>query len=172
MHASRPCRRSRARGKRAVGREVRGERVLRWASLLVVALASPATLADASTTERSEQLTKYCASARPLLRYDAVDPALLSAGARYTPPRPSAVMGQKVSEVSRRIAMQGTVLLGAVVNSVGRVAHVAVVERSAHTALDREAIVILKDADFVPATLNGKAVRSCTMVRFEFKVTE
>jgi TonB family protein len=138
----------------------------------VLALVSSATLADGSTAKGSEALTKYCASARPFLRYDAVDPALLTAGARYTPPRLSVVMGQKVSAVSRRLAMQGTVALGAVVNSAGRVAHAAVVEPSAHEALEREAIVLLKDADFVPATVNGTAVRSCTIVRFVFKVRE
>jgi hypothetical protein len=42
------------------------------ALVLSLALASPATLADAPAVKGSAALTKYCSSARPFLRYDAV----------------------------------------------------------------------------------------------------
>jgi len=79
-------------------------------------------------------------------------------------------MGQKVQAASRRLAMEGSLVLGLVINSVGRSAHLSVLEKSEHAELDREALVILKDADFAPATLDGKPVRSCMLIKVTFKV--
>jgi TonB family protein len=78
-------------------------------------------------------------------------------------------MGQKVQAASRRLAMEGSVVLGLVINSVGRAAHVAVLEKSEHAELDSEALAILKDADFSPAALDGKAIRACTLLKVTFK---
>jgi TonB family protein len=66
--------------------------------------------------------------------------------------------------------MQGSVVLGLVVNSVGRAAHVAVLERSEHVELDSEALAILKSADFPPATLDGDSIRACMVIKVTFKV--
>jgi TonB family protein len=79
-------------------------------------------------------------------------------------------MGQKVQAASRRLAMEGSVFLGLVINSVGRSAHLSVLEKSEHAELDREALAILKDADFSPATLDGKPVRACMLIKVIFKV--
>ncbi|MFO1401724.1 MAG: TonB family protein [Steroidobacteraceae bacterium] len=79
-------------------------------------------------------------------------------------------MGQKVEAASRRLAMEGAVVLGLVINSVGKAAHVAVLEKSEHVELDSEASSILKDADFSPATLEGKPVRACILIKVTFKV--
>jgi outer membrane biosynthesis protein TonB len=45
-----------------------------------------------------------------------------------------------------------------------------VLENSEHVELDREALTILKDADFAPATLDGNPVRACTIIKVVFKV--
>jgi TonB family protein len=81
-------------------------------------------------------------------------------------------MGQKVQAASRRLAMEGSLVLGLVINSVGRAAHLAVLEKSEHAELDSEALAILKDADFSPATIDGTAVRACTLLKVTFKVAE
>jgi TonB family protein len=120
--------------------------------------------------EGSAQLTAYCSSAQASLHHPALDPASVYAGAAYQPPRPTALMSQKVQAASRRLAMQGSVVLGLVVNSVGRAAHVAVLERSEHVELDREALAILKSANFAPATLDGDSVQACTVIKVTFKV--
>ena len=75
-----------------------------------------------------------------------------------------------VQAASRRLAREGSVVLGLVINSVGRTAHASVLEKSEYSDLDREALVILKDADFAPATLNGDPVRACTIIKVVFKV--
>jgi TonB family protein len=79
-------------------------------------------------------------------------------------------MGQKVRAASRRLAMEGSVVLGLVINSVGRTALASVLEKSKYSELDLEALAILKDADFAPATLDGEPVRTCTIIKVEFKV--
>ena len=130
--------------------------------LAVVALAFSGTSFAASqlSPERSAQLTAFCSSAQPFLRHAALDPASISASAAFVAPRPTVVMGQKVQAASRRLAMEGSVVLGLVINSVGRAAHLAVLEKSEHAELDREALLILKDVDFSPATIDGNAVRA------------
>ena len=120
--------------------------------------------------ERSAQLTSYCVSAQQFLSHEALDPASVSKGSKYVSPRATVMMGQKVQAASRRLAMEGTVVLGLVVNSGGRAAHVAVLEKSDYAALDSEALSLVKDADFAPATLNGADIRSCMLLRVTFKV--
>jgi TonB family protein len=79
-------------------------------------------------------------------------------------------MDQKVRAASRRLAREGTVVLGLVINSVGRTALASVLEKSEYAQLDSEALTILKDADFAPATLDGDPVRACTIIKLVFKV--
>ena len=140
------------------------------AALLAMLLIGASSSATQLSPERSAQLTEYCASAQPLLRHAALDPAAVLSGAVYSAPRPTVVMGQKVQAASKRLGWEGSVVLGLVINSVGRVAHVSVLERSEHGELDREAVSILKSADFSPATLDGKAVRACSVIKVTFKV--
>ena len=140
------------------------------AVLLALVLSEASLAATPLSTERSSQLTKFCSSARPLLRHDALDPSSVSAPGIYVAPRPTVVMGQKVQAASRRLAMEGSVVLGLVINSVGRTAHASVLERSEYSELDRKALAILKDADFAPATLDGDPVRACTIIKVVFKV--
>ena len=139
---------------------------------VLLALVVPGTSLAATplSPERSAQLTAFCIDARPLLRHDALDPGSVSAASIYVSPRPTVVMGQKVQAASRRLAREGSVVLGLVINSVGRTAHASVLEKSEYSDLDREALVILKDADFAPATLNGDPVRACTIIKVVFKV--
>jgi TonB family protein len=120
--------------------------------------------------ERSAQLTEFCISAQPFLRHSALDPASVSETAAYQPPRPTVVMGQKVQAASRRLAMEGSLVLGLVIDSAGRAAHLTVLEKSEHAELDNEALAILKDTDFSPATVDGNAVRACTLLKVTFKV--
>ena len=143
-----------------------------FSKALRLALILPAVSLAATpvSSERSAQLSSFCRSARPLMRHDALDPASVSAPAIYVAPRPTVVMGQKVRAASRRLVMEGSVVVGLVINSVGRAAHAAVLDSSEHSELDREALKILKDADFAPATLHGDPVRACTIIKVVFKV--
>jgi TonB family protein len=140
------------------------------AALLALVLPGASLAATPLSPERSAQLTTFCSSARPLLLHDALDPGLVSAPANYVAPRPTVVMGQKVQAASRRLAMEGSVVLGLVINSVGRTAYASVLEKSEYAELDREALAILKDTDFAPATLDGEPVRACTIIKVVFKV--
>ena len=139
------------------------------AALLSLVLFGASSSATQLSPERSAQLTEYCASAQPFLRNPALDPASVSSGAVYSAPRPTVVMGQKLQAASRRLGWEGSVVLGMVINSVGRAAHVSVLERSEHGELDNEAVSILKGADFAPATLDGKPVRACLVIKVTFK---
>ncbi len=138
--------------------------------LLSLALTGTSLAGGRLNPERSKRLTTYCNSARPFLRHPALDPASLSAKAVYVAPLPTVVLGQKVSAASRRLAMEGFLVLGLVINSAGRVAHLAVVEKSEHAELDSEALSILKDAEFSPATLDGSAIRACMLLGVRFKL--
>jgi len=141
-------------------------------ALLAVSLPLCCLGAPLSDPMRQVQLTEFCAAARVHLRHDALNPVTLGDTVDFVWPTPTVVMGQKVRAASRRLALQGTVLLGLVVNSVGRTAFVAVIEKSEHQALDDEASAILRDADFSPATLGAQRVRSCMLIRVTFKVGE
>jgi TonB family protein len=144
----------------------------RAAILLALVLSGIPVAATELSQERSRQLTAYCGSAQPLLRHPALDPASVSAAKAYIAPRPTVVMGQKVQAASRRLSLEGSVVLGLVINSVGRAAHLAVLEKSQHAELDSEALSILKAADFSPATVDGTPVRACTLLKVTFKVVE
>ena len=125
-----------------------------------------------TTSLKREQLTNYCAAARAQLGYDALDPGSLAATALYVPARLSIAMGRKVRAASTRLAMEGTVLLGLVVNSVGSTAHVQVLEKSEYQTLDNEAMAIFMNAEFKPATLDGAPIRACMLLRVRFKETD
>lgn len=122
------------------------------------------------SAERSAQLSSYCVAARPFLRHDVLDPAMVPTGSIYLAPRPTVMMGHRIQSAGLRFAMQGKVVLGLVVNSVGRTAHVAVLEKSGYPAFDREAVSILEDSRFAPATLDGAPTRACMTIRFVFKL--
>ena len=139
-------------------------------ALLAIVLCETSLAATPLSPERSAQLTAYCAGVQSLLRQPALDPASISVGAAYDAPRPTAILGQKVQAASNRLALEGSLVLGLVINSVGRTANVSVLEKSEHAALDFEALDILRGADFAPATLDGVPVRACTMIRITFKV--
>lgn len=145
---------------------------MRLSKVQLLALFLPGALFAAVplSSERSAQLTAFCGSAQSFLRQPALDPASVSARSSYVAPLPTVVMGQKVQAASRRLALEGSVVLGLVINSVGRAAHLRVLEKSAHAELDREALAILEDADFAPATLDGNPVRSCMLIKVTFKV--
>ena len=139
-------------------------------ALLAVALSGTSFAATQLSRERSAQLSAYCGSAQPFLNHPALDPASVPAETVYVAPRPTVVLGQKVQAASRRLAMEGSVVLGLVINSLGRAAHLAVLEQSEHTELDSEALAILKETDFSPATIDGNPVRVCTLLKVTFKV--
>ncbi len=138
--------------------------------MAALALLGTSFAAKSVSAERNARLSDFCSSARPFLRHDVLDPGSISAGAIYVAPHPTVVMGQKVQAASRRLAMEGSLVLGLVINSVGKAAHVSVLEKSQHSELDKEAVAILKDADFSPATLDSDHVRACMLIKVVFKV--
>lgn len=115
------------------------------------------------------KLTAFCHDAQSHLRYPALDPGSLPVGARFKAARPTLLLGQRIQESRRRLALEGTVAFGLVINSVGRVAHLMVLETSGEPVLDREAISILKTGVFAPASLEGKAVRACLLIKVTFR---
>src|ERR1700730_5913190 len=118
----------------------------RFCAALISVIGIAAARGDPA--QRTE-LSDFCALAREhvrydFIRYDFVDPP--SAPSGFSRAEPYIVLGERVTRVSQRTGMEGTVRLGLVINSVGRVAYVQVVEKSTFTRLDDEAVAILRGA--------------------------
>jgi TonB family protein len=119
------------------------------------------------------ELSDFCGLAREhvrydFIRYDFTDPS--SAPSGFSQAEPYIVLGERVTRVSQRTGMEGTVRLGLVINSVGRVAYVKVIEKSTFSKLDDEAVALLMGAEFRPATLSSRPVRSCEILKVTFKL--
>jgi TonB family protein len=82
---------------------------------------------------------------------------------------PTEILGQKIQVASRRLGLQGTLLLGLFIKSNGRAADVRVLERSGYLQLDREAVDIMHGAVFSPARLSEESVATCTVLKVTFK---
>ena len=70
---------------------------------------------------------------------------------------------------ARRIGLQGTVILEAIISATGEVEDVRVL-RSAHPLLDASAVAAVERWRYRPATLNGRAVRVYLTVTAAFRL--
>jgi TonB family protein len=147
--------------------------VFERAKLLSAALIGMIGTVAARGDPQSSEVSDFCSLAREHVRYDFIrydffDPS--SAPSGFSRAVPYIVLGERVTRVSQRTGMEGTVLLGLVINSAGRVAYVKVVEKSTFSKLDDEAVTILKGAEFRPATISSRPVRSCEILKVVFKL--
>lgn len=73
------------------------------------------------------------------------------------------------SETARRLGLQGTVILQAVISASGQVEDVRVL-RSVHPLLDASAVGAVERWKYRPATLNGRAVRVYLTITAAFRL--
>ena len=139
------------------------------ANVLVWVLASMTFPALANGHPSDPKLAAYCADAR---KSDAaiVDPTQVPKDVSLARARVTEVLGQKVQAASRRLGLEGTLLVGLVVGKDGRTRNTRVLESSGHRSLDREAIDIVGTALFVPARLNQREVAECKLLQVTFKL--
>jgi TonB family protein len=142
----------------------------RFAAALIGVIGIAAARGDPAP---SLELSDFCGLAREhvrydFIRYDFVDPS--SAPSGFSRAEPYVVLGERVTRVSQRTGMEGTVRLGLVINRAGRIAYVKVIEKSAFSKLDDEAVALVKGAEFRPATLSSRPVRSCEILKVTFKL--
>jgi TonB family protein len=141
-----------------------------WQQCLSCLLAfACVTALCAEGLRENPKLTSFCNEAQSRLRFPALDPATLPAGARFKPARPTVLLGQRIQESRRRLALEGSAVLGVVTNSVGRVAYVTVIESSSEALIDDTALSNLKSGTFSPATLDGKPIRACALIKVTFR---
>lgn len=135
----------------------------------VVAMTSMALPVYAAERIDNPLLAAYCADVR---KSDAgiVDSSQMPESADFVTSRVTEVLGQKLQEASRRMGIEGTVLLGLVVGADGKVQDARVLERSRYPSLDREALDLARGAQFVPARLNRKRVVECTHLQVTFRI--
>lgn len=139
--------------------------------ILVGALAAVAVFASQGSFAGSvhhSKLAPYCAEVRTQFS-KVVDPTHLSAEETFESAVPTEVLGQKIQRASRRIGLQGTLLLGLVISTGGRPLDVRVLESSGYPKLDLEAVDLFNSAAFSPARLDGESVATCAVLRVTFK---
>jgi TonB family protein len=146
------------------------QRAKLFSAALIGAIGAVAARGDPA---QSSEVYDFCSLAREHVRYDFIRYDFLSpssAPSGFSRAEPYLILGERVTRVSQRTGMEGTVRLGLVINSVGRVAYVQVVEKSTFSKLDDEAVAILQGAEFRPATLSSRPVRSCEILKVTFKL--
>jgi TonB family protein len=142
----------------------------RFSAALIGVIGIAAARGDSAQTS---EVSDFCGLAREHVRYDFIrydfsNPSSGPSGSSQA--EPYIVLGERVTRVGQRTGMEGTVRLGLVINSVGRVAYVKVIEKSTFTKLDQEAVALLKGAEFRPATVSSRPVRSCEILKVTFKL--
>jgi protein TonB len=71
---------------------------------------------------------------------------------------------------SRRRGEQGTVVLDVEVSADGHVESVAIVSSSGYPRLDEAAALAIREAQFTPALLDGRAVGGTVRVPYRFRL--
>jgi TonB family protein len=139
-------------------------------STLLTLLLVPIAVQAQAVSVADKRLHSFCSSATIPVRAGVVDPTMLVDRRAFKAARPTVLLGQKLEYTSRRLALEGTLLLGVVTTEEGRATFVQVVEPSEHDALNVEAVSIFRTGRYSPATLNGKATSACAVWKVTFRV--
>ena len=150
-------------------------RVTTWIFAAVV-LAGPCSAAAVPGTSAAPN--KFCASARAHLKRKVLLDTDHTHDSRFRPPRLHEVEAQQTSASigRKRLSIHywatGKAVIGAAIDSAGRVVYTGIVQSTGDAWLDETARLVAEGYRFDPATLSGKPVWVCVMIPISFAWSE